>query len=145
MNPADIQLVRNGFAAVSADRKAFAAALFGRLFARDPALRALFATDLDAHGARVFGALAQVVKSLDRLDAITENLRTLARRHVAYGVEREHYDLLSDALLGALAERLGTAFDASARAAWRNAYSVLANTMIEAAGYRLRECTDSAA
>jgi hemoglobin-like flavoprotein len=145
MNPADIQLVRNGFAAVLADREAFAEAVFEHLFARDPGLRALFAIDMRTHGQRLVGALARVVKSLDRCDAVLDELRALARRHVAYGVEREHYDLLSDALLGALAERLGTAFDASARAAWRNAYSVLANTMIEAAGYRLRECTDSAA
>jgi hemoglobin-like flavoprotein len=145
MNRADIQLVRNGFAAVLADREAFAEAVFERLFARDPGLRALFAIDMKTHGHRLVGALARVVKSLDRCDAILDELRALARRHVAYGVEREHYDFLDDALLGALAERLGEAFDARARSAWAAAYSTLANAMIEAAGYHLRDCTQSAA
>jgi hemoglobin-like flavoprotein len=145
MNPADIQLVRNGFAAVSSDRQAFAAAIFERLFANDPGLRALFATDMEAHGAKLLAALGQVVKSLDRLEPILDHLRTLAHRHVAYGVEREHYDLLGDALLGALAERLDDGFEGKARAAWAAAYSLLAKAMIEAAGYHLRDCTHSAA
>jgi hemoglobin-like flavoprotein len=145
MNPADIQLVRNAFAAVAADREAFDAAIFDRLFARDPGLRALFATDMKTHGQRLLAALAHVVKSLDRFDAIIEDVRALARRHVAYGVEREHYDFLGEALLGALAERLGNAFDAKARTAWIAAYSTLATAMIEAAGYHLRDCTQSAA
>ena len=50
MNPADIQLVRNGFAAVATNREGFAAAFFARLFARDPGLRALFATDMTTQG-----------------------------------------------------------------------------------------------
>ena len=145
MNPAEIQLVRNGFAALAADREAFAAAVFERLFARDPGLRALFATEMKTHGQKLVAALAHVVKSLDRLDAVIEELRALARRHVAYGVEREHYDLLGEALLGALAERLGEAFDGKARAAWTAAYATLSAAMIEAASYHLRDCTQSAA
>jgi hemoglobin-like flavoprotein len=145
MNPADIQLVRNGLAAVAADGDAFAAALFRRLFARDPGLRALFATDMETHGRKLLAALAYVVRSLDRLDAVVDDLRNLARRHVAYGVEREHYELVGEALIGALAERLGEAFDAKARAAWSAAYATLAGVMIEAAAYHLRPCTQDAA
>jgi hemoglobin-like flavoprotein len=145
MSPADIQLVRNGFAAVAADREGFAAAIFDRLFARDPGLRALFATDMKTHGQKLIAALAHVVRSLDRLDALIDDLRALARRHVAYGVEREHYDLLGEALLDALTERLGETFNAKSRVAWTAAYRTVAGTMIEAAGYHLRDCTPSAA
>ena len=134
MNPADIQLVRNGFAAVATNREGFAAAFFARLFARDPGLRALFATDMTTQGNKLVAALAHVVRSLDRLDSVIDDIRALARRHVAYGVEREHYDLVGAALLEALAEHLGQGFDERARAAWTAAYSTLANAMIEAGG-----------
>jgi hemoglobin-like flavoprotein len=135
MNSADIQLVRNGFASIAADRDGFAAAFYDRLFAADPSLRALFATDMKTQGAKLTAALAHVVRSLDKLDAIIVEVRSLARRHVAYGVEREHYDLVGGALLGALAVRLGDTFDERARAAWSAAYATLANAMIDASGY----------
>jgi hemoglobin-like flavoprotein len=145
MNPADIQLVRNGFAAVAADGEGFAAALFERLFARDPGLRALFATDMKTQGGKLVAAFAHVVRSLDRLDVVMDDVRALARRHVAYGVERAHYDLMGAALLEALAERLGESFDERARSAWAAAYATLAGIMIDAAGYHLREVEQSAA
>ena len=135
MSPADIQLIRNGFAAVLVDRDGFAAAFYARLFERDPGLRALFATDMVAQGRRFLVALGHVVKSLDHLDVVAEELRALAKRHVAYGVERAHYALVGAALLATLAERLGEAFDARARAAWSRAYCTLAGIMIEASGY----------
>jgi hemoglobin-like flavoprotein len=134
MNSADIQLVRNGFAAVAADRDGFAAAFYERLFALDPSLRALFATDMRTQGAKLLGALSHVVRSLDRLDGLIAEIRALARRHVAYGVELEHYDLVGEALLGTLAARL-EGFDGRARAAWSAAYATLAAAMIDAAGY----------
>jgi hemoglobin-like flavoprotein len=83
MNSADIQLVRNGFAAIAADRDGFAADFYARLFAGDPGLRALFATDMAAQGAKLFAALGRVVRSLDRLECVLPELRALARRHVA--------------------------------------------------------------
>ena len=135
MTSADIQLVRNGFAALAADRDGFAAAFYERLFALDPSLRAMFATDMKTQGAKLMAALAHVVRSLDKLDGIIADVRALARRHVAYGVEREHYGLVGESLMGALADRLGSGFDARARTAWSAAYATLANAMIDAAGY----------
>lgn len=135
MTSADIQLVRNGFASIAADRDGFAAAFYERLFALDPSLRALFATDMKSQGAKLMAALAHVVRSLDKLDAVIVEVRALARRHVAYGVEREHYDLVGEALLRTLAAHLGQGFDERAHAAWSAAYAILASAMIDAAGY----------
>lgn len=145
MTPADIQLIRNGFASVVADSDNFAETFYDRLFARDPGLRALFATDIKTQGVKLLAALGYVVRSLDRLDAVLEELRALARRHVAYGIEREHYDLFGDALLEALAVRLGDAFDARALAAWSAAYAGLASVMREAGGYHRPPLRQSAA
>jgi hemoglobin-like flavoprotein len=145
MNPSDIQLVRNGFAKLAADREGFPAALYERLFARDPGLRALFATDMGSQGAKVMAAIGCLIRSLDRIEAVLDDLKALARRHVAYGVEREHYDLVGAALLEALAERLGASFDERARAAWKAAYGTLAGVMIEASGYDARALKQDAA
>jgi hemoglobin-like flavoprotein len=133
MTPAEIQLIRDGFVRLAADREGLAADFYSRLFALDPSLRALFQSDLKSQGAKLVGALAYVVKGLDRLDQIIEDIRALGRRHVAYGVQKSDYDVVGQALVGTLAARLGEDFSAKAQAAWVAAYSVLATEMINAA------------
>jgi nitric oxide dioxygenase len=89
---------------------------------------------MKTQGMKLMAALAHVVRSLAKLDAVMAEVRALARRHVAYGVEREHYALVGESLIGALADRL-PGFDARARGAWSAAYATLAAAMIDAAGY----------
>jgi hemoglobin-like flavoprotein len=136
MTPAQVQLVRDGFQRLAADRDGLAADFYARLFALEPSLRALFQSDLKAQGAKLVGALAYVVKGLDRLDEILDDVRALGRRHVAYGVQPSDYDVVGRALIGTLAARLGESFDARAQAAWTAAYSMLAAAMIEAASVK---------
>jgi hemoglobin-like flavoprotein len=133
MTPAEIQLVRDGFARLAADREGLAAEFFERLFALEPALRALFQADLTAQGANLVGAIAYVVKGLDRFDEIMEDIHALGRRHVAYGVQDADYEVFGRALIGTVASRLGEHFGAEAEAAWAGAYALLTGEMINAA------------
>jgi hemoglobin-like flavoprotein len=135
MTPAEIKLVRDGFQHL-ADREGLAADFYARLFALEPSLRALFPSDLKAQGAKLVGALAYVVKGLDRPGDLIEDIRALGRRHVAYGVQPSDYDVVGQALIGTLAARLGESFDARAQAAWTAAYSLLAAAMIESASMK---------
>ena len=70
---------------------------------------------------------------LDRPDTILEDVRTLARRHTAYGVEPSHYGTVGEALLSTLSARLGADFTPDLRAAWTEAYALLAGAMMAAA------------
>lgn len=133
MTPHQIATVRAGFTAVAPDADGFAHAFYERLFARNPELRALFAdADMSDLRGKLVAALAFVVRGLDRPHAILPEIRALALRHVRYGVEADHYAMVGGALLETLAERLGTAFDASARTAWAEAWTLLSVAMITA-------------
>lgn len=133
MTPRQILLVQQSFTKVAAIRETAAALFYDRLFAIDPSTRALFRGDLAAQGAKLMAALATVVQSLDRLDLVLDDIRSLARRHVGYGVRDAHYASVGAALLWTLEQGLGDDFTPDVREAWACAYDALSSTMREAA------------
>lgn len=133
MTPEQIRLVRNSFAHIGTDAPAVASLFYGRLFEIDPSSRPLFAGDLVVQGAKLMAALGLVVAALDRLQPLLPTIERLARRHVDYGVSERHYPSVGTALIWALDQALGDAFDTEVRAAWIAAYGILSTTMIAAA------------
>jgi hemoglobin-like flavoprotein len=130
MTPRHIELVQSTLPAVLAIRHAAAALFYERLFVIDPTTRPLFArTDMSAQGAKLMSAIVLVVKSLDRFDAIAQDIRKLADRHESYGVKPHHYDSVGAALLWALEQGLGPAFTPEVRDAWTAAYVTLSGAM----------------
>jgi hemoglobin-like flavoprotein len=104
------------------------------LFETAPAVKPLFAnTDLKRQKAMLLGTLVLLRKSLRDLDAIVPKLRELGARHVAYGAQAEHYPVVGEALIGAMATVAGSARKPEYEAAWAKALGVLAGAMIEGA------------
>ncbi len=133
MTDDQIQLVQRSFALIDARADAVAARFYERLFALDPALRALFTGDLAAQGRKLMAALRLVVRGLHDLPALLPSVQALGARHTAYGVQPAHYGLVGAALIGTLADTLGEAFTPEVRASWQAAYGALATAMQGAA------------
>jgi hemoglobin-like flavoprotein len=72
-------------------------------------------------------------KSLRYLDAILPKLRELGARHVRYGARPEHYPVVGSALIAAMAEIAGAAWNAEYEAAWSAAFDIVASAMLEGA------------
>ena len=83
--------------------------------------------------AMLLGALVLVRKSLRDLDAIVPKLRELGARHVAYGAQPEHYPVVAEVLIGAMATVAGPAWKPEYEEAWGGALGVVAGVMIEGA------------
>ena len=81
----------------------------------------------------LLGALVLLRKSLRDLDAIVPKLRDLGARHVAYGAVPEHYPVVGSALIGAMAEVAGDAWEFRYAQAWTEAFDVVAATMLAGA------------
>jgi hemoglobin-like flavoprotein len=134
MTSDQIAAVRHTWAKLAPITERAAAIFYDRLFELDPSVRALFAaTDLGKHGPKFAQTVAIVVDLLDREEELLAALRTLGRRHAAYGVGWRHYGLAADALFTALECCLGPAFTAEARAAWSVSYWIAARAMQRAA------------
>lgn len=77
--------------------------------------------------------LTLVVANIKNLEAVAPTIEALGRRHVGYGAEPAHYEVVGDALLRALAHGLGDAFTDDVKQAWTAAYGVIQATMLKAA------------
>lgn len=134
MTPHQVGLVERSFRVVAPRSAAVAAIFYRRLFALDPALRALFRhADLSEQGHKLMTALGFVVGNLRRPDALLPVVADLGRRHAVYGVRPPHYAKVGVALLATLEEGLGDAFTPEVREAWAEAYILLTAVMQEAA------------
>jgi hemoglobin-like flavoprotein len=138
MTPKHVAQVQQSFAMVAPVAEEAAAMFYGRLFEIAPHLQALFHGDLAEQGRKLMATLAVAVNGLSRLDVILPAASALAKRHVAYGVERDHYRPVGVALLWTLERSLGPQWTPDLAAAWTAAYKTLSDYMIcEAYGEKL--------
>lgn len=126
-------LIAESFREISADLPAATDCFYRHLFRVAPETRDLFVLDLDRQGAKLAQTLATVVAQTDRWGLLRGTLGDLAIRHLAYGVQREHYAATEEALLAMLRERLGPRFAPEAERAWRRLVAAVNESMIEAA------------
>lgn len=127
-----ISIIQMTFAQIG-DADALATLFYNQLFQMDPSVKALFNGDMTQQRMKLVQTLAVVVHGLNNLDTIIPAIQNLGQRHVVYGVTVEHWQLVGDALLWALAEHFGDAFTDDVRNAWADAYGFIARTAIEAA------------
>ncbi|MEM7745376.1 MAG: globin domain-containing protein [Pseudomonadota bacterium] len=128
-----IDLIRKSFADMMPMDPAVPGHLYARLFELAPEARGLFHAGVDRQGAMFMEALGVIVGGLYDIETLQEMVRTLAHRHVAYGVKAEYYPHLCQALVDTLAHALGDRFDAETRAAWSAAITLISTTMLVAA------------
>lgn len=132
-----VELVQTSFEAVKPIAATAAEIFYTKLFELDPNLKPLFpAADEDKmkeQGNKLMTMLSGAVAGLSNVEALIPILQDLGKRHVAYKVEKSHYDTVGAALLGTLEAGLGDAFTPDVKQAWTDVYGVIASVMIEAA------------
>ena len=129
MDRHQITLVRDSFALVEPIAAPAATLFYVKLFAADPTLRGLFRGDMQHQGERLMAMIGKAVALLEQPQVLLPVLRSLGKRHVAYGVVDAHYGTVGQALLDTLDQGLGEAFTPAVREAWATCYGVIAATM----------------
>ncbi|HEU0223776.1 MAG TPA: globin family protein [Paracoccaceae bacterium] len=140
----DIRLIRESFGRVAPISGLAGELFYGRLFTIAPELQPLFKGDTKEQGTKLMQALAFMVKGLSNPGAVLPFAADLARRHVGYGVQAEHYQPVGIALLSTLKTALDEAFTPEVERAWERAYELISQAMI-AAAYGLAPASDLAA
>jgi hemoglobin-like flavoprotein len=130
MTPDQILLVRSSWPDVAADADALTIHFYAHLFAIDDSAARLF-TGIDMGGQRkkLAQTLALVVNVLDDPDQLLPAVAALGKRHANYHVEHRHFDSVGEALVVALDATLRDAFVPELRAAWTDAYALVASVM----------------
>ena len=106
---------------------------YKKLFELDPSLKALFTSDIKEQGKKLMQMITTAVRGLSNLPGIVSAVQDLGRRHVGYGVKDEHYATVGAALIWTLGQGLGDAFTEEVKEAWIETYTLLSNTMKDAA------------
>jgi nitric oxide dioxygenase len=133
MTPDQVKLVQTSFAQVAPIADHAATMFYDYLFVIAPSVKPLFKGDLAEQRRKLIAMLAAVVNGLGDLNSILPAASALAKRHVSYGVEAGHYEIVGQALLWTLEQGLGSAWTKDLAAAWTAAYTTLADFMIAVA------------
>lgn len=144
MTPEQIKLVRLSLAQILYRKMEAGKLFYERLFTIAPEVRVLFKNDIDAQARKLMDTLAVAVSTLRDPATLLPMLQDLGRRHVAYGVQDEHYEKVGAALLWTLEQVLKDAFTPQVREAWTALYGAVASTMKAAAGGEMLSVRQSA-
>lgn len=132
-----VELVQTSFEAVKPIAATAAEIFYSKLFELDANLKPLFPAEdedkMKEQGNKLMTMLTAAVAGLSNVEGLIPVLQDLGKRHVAYKVEKSHYDTVGAALLGTLEAGLGEAFTPEVKQAWTDVYGVMASVMIEAA------------
>lgn len=108
-----------------------AQSFYDTLFTRHPEIAPLFdGVPMDDQKRKLVRALSLVVGHMQRPEFLRPYLQGLGALHVAYGVRSEHYPLVVECLLTALAETAGCEWSREEADAWRAALRVIADAML---------------
>ncbi|WP_455222326.1 globin family protein [Kaarinaea lacus] len=133
MTPVQKDLVQATFKDVVPIAETAAKLFYGKLFELDPELKSLFKGDMDEQGRKLMQVIGVAVNGLDKLDEIVPVVQDLGKRHVSYGVKDRDYDTVGTALLWTLQQGLDSGFTPEVEEAWTVVYTLLADTMKDAA------------
>ena len=133
MTPEQKDLVQSTFAAVAPIADTAAKLFYSKLFELDPELKSLFKGDMEEQGRKLMKIIGTAVNGLDKLEVIVPVVEDLGKRHVGYGVKDKDYDTVGSALIWTLQQGLDDKFTPEVEEAWVDVYTLLADTMKNAA------------
>lgn len=100
------------------------------LFTKYPQTKELFANAQSDQHKKLAGAIAAFAANVDNLGALSGAVEKMATTHVATLVKPEHYPMVGDALLNAMSDVLGDAFNETYKKAWGEAYKFLGDILM---------------
>ena len=92
----------------------------------------MFPKEMDKQYQKFVDMLNILVGRLDKMDELTKDIQTMAKRHEEYGVKPEHYTMVGKALLWTLKSGLGNEWTEELKQAWIKCYTILSGTMLSA-------------
>jgi hemoglobin-like flavoprotein len=132
MDADKLKLIRLSLLKIMSNKVAVGRIFYDRLFVIAPDTRALFKEDIDTQSRKLIDSLSLAISSVENPVALTAMLQTLATRHQHYGVTKEHYAKVGEALVYTLETAFGQDLTPQLRAAWIELYGAVSSTMMAA-------------
>lgn len=134
--PLNVELLTRSFAQVKNRGSEFTTKFYSNLFADYPEVKPMFANaQMEEQKKKLFASLALVVDNLQQPDVLSQTLKGLGTQHVQYGVLPRHYPIVGGSLLKTFESFLGSDWTPEVKQAWVDAYTAVAQLMLEGADY----------
>jgi hemoglobin-like flavoprotein len=128
------QLLRDTLELTLAQDDTFPQRFYDILFAAHPEVRPMFHRSSRIAQNKMFAQkLTAIVDHIDDPAWLEREVRSLASTHAGYGVTKEMYAWVGDALIATLREACGDAWTDEVDRAWRAAYGAVASAIVAAA------------
>ena len=88
------------------------------------------------HAAGVIRMLNKAIEMLGPdMDPLLKILKGLGKRHAGYGVKKEHYPVIGQALIETLDDAMGDDFTDEVKSTWVEVWTIISATMMEGSDY----------
>ena len=101
------------------------------LFSKYPETKPMFDNTAKDQHKKLAGAIAAFAGNIDNLGVLGAAVEKMAQSHVMTQVKPAHYPMVADALITAMGDVLGEAFTDARKNAWVEAYTFLANILMQ--------------
>ncbi|MFJ3922427.1 globin domain-containing protein [Streptomyces sp. NPDC090022] len=129
----DAVLIRRTLAEIGPIADKVTSYFYALVFTRHPEVRSLFPAAMDMQRDRLLKALLMAAEHIDDPEVLGPYLRRLGTGHRKYGTVPQHYPVVGEALIGALARYAEHSWGPETEAAWVRAYTSISQIMIDAA------------
>lgn len=127
------RLLKTSWELIEDRQDTLASYFYARMFLSNPQLRDMFPVQMNIQRARLLGAIVAAIQGYDDPENIDDYLRSLGRDHRKFAVEPQHFEMVKDALMEALREVAGEAWNVQFEQAWSDVYDLIARKMIAGA------------
>lgn len=103
---------------------------YTKLFLDSPQLKKMFKTSKEEQAKKLIDMLHSIIINLERLSEFSDEIKAMAIRHMDYGVEPKHYNLVGNALIWTLKNALGKDWNQGLEEAWIACYTTLTQQML---------------
>eukprot|EP00123_Amoebidium_parasiticum_P004193 comp15475_c0_seq1/m.12461 comp15475_c0_seq1/g.12461 ORF comp15475_c0_seq1/g.12461 comp15475_c0_seq1/m.12461 type:complete len:398 (-) comp15475_c0_seq1:32-1225(-) len=110
--------------------KDFMEKFYVRFFEQCPDAKPLFKNSLTTQGQVLHGAMAHLIKAMDKPEKLDSQVKKLGKMHAQMNVTPTMFYEFNNAMLWTLKETLGSEFDADLEGIWRLALTLLVRGMI---------------
>lgn len=131
MNSVQIKLVKDSWQALK-EKEDLIEDFYTILFRLNPSLQALFKRSHIMQGRKIFSMLDYAIMHLDNMHKFSPPLNATGTRHSDYGVVEEDFKTFGQALIMMLKWYFREQFTTDLEAAWKTAYSIVQNIMVNA-------------
>lgn len=133
MNEEVLQRLDSSFGALKPQGAELVETFYNKLFSDHPEVRKMFPEEMKDQRNKLLQSLAFVVANLRNSEALSSKLKELGAGHVKYGTTAEHYPVVRDCLLSAMADTAGDLWNDQLQDDWTAAINAVAGIMLEGA------------